>query len=535
MTVDRNQLEARIRDLEGELEHLRDIEECLARSQRTLKQAEALAKLGHWSLDIRTGDLYWSDEIFRIFGIDPERFGASYEAFLETIHPDDRDMVNTAYSTSVENRTPYDIVHRLLLPDGTIKHVHERCETEYDDEGTPLRSLGTVHDITEQRRAETALRRIDKLESLGGLAGGIAHDFNNILVGILGNIDLVLGCTTDCDESPSLLADAKTAALRARDLAAQLLTFAKGGEPVRRVTDVGAMVNETCRFTSSGSEVACDVTVDDALPCADVDAGQISQVVQNLVINAQEALAGSGRIEVRCHAERPEDHGAGHLPPGEYVVITVSDRGPGIPAEILGDIFDPFFTSKTDGTGLGLSISHSIVARHGGWLDVRTQLGEGTSFDVWLPACEGRPEASVPEITGIPDITRSGRILVMDDQELVRTLCTRMVESLGFEVESCESGECAVKTVREAAAAGRPFDAVILDLTVPDGLDGAATATLLREESDCPRLIASSGYSDSPVMADCRSHGFDACFAKPYDRAKMAAVLDQVLSVVDPG
>ena len=408
-----------------EPEDLRDrpeaVEAIHAETAANLDKVEALAGIGHWTLDLRTNHLHWSDEIYRIFDIDPAQFGASYEAFLHAIHPDDRETVNEAYTRSLETRTKYHIDHRLLMDDGRIKYVQERCETEYDDQGDPIRSMGTVQDITERVKAEQSKRRADRLDSLGVLAGGIAHDFNNILMGVLGNLDLILRTDSDPVEAQQLLEDARFAALRARDLAGQLLSFSRGGDPDIRVVEPTGLLEETTRFFLTGSNVDVRFDFQEHLPNIEADPGQVSQVIQNLVINAVKAMPEGGTLNVGCHKGSAAES-------NESVEIVIADQGGGMPPEVVDRIFDPFFSATSGGSGLGLAIVHSIMKKHGGRIEVDSQEGVGTEFRLSFPASradvteESRPIASAHRT--------QGRVLVMDDQDIVLSMARKMFERI---------------------------------------------------------------------------------------------------------
>jgi signal transduction histidine kinase len=369
-----------------------------------------------------------------------------------------------------------------------------------------------------ERDLEAQARRAQQLESLGVLAGGIAHDFNNLLSGIVGNIDLarILAEEAHDARSTKLLSDALAAASRAAALVTQLLSFSRGGAPSRAATNgLGDVIREVATFACRGTSVLCEIDVVEPLGVAEVDLGQIGQVIQNLVLNACQASPSGATVTVRA---RREARGA----EGEWIVIEVADVGRGISPENLARIFEPFFTSRPGGTGLGLAVSHSIVRRHGGRLSVKSALGRGTLIIVELPGADVNVASSTAEA---PHRGRfSGRALVMDDNRTVRDIAVLLLEQLGFEVSSARHGAEALALAAEAAVEGRPFCVALLDLTIAGGLGGAEIADDLRGSNPGIRLIVSTGYA--PEGAQDR---FDGRLNKPYELEQLSRALELVL------
>ena len=392
--------------------------------------------------------------------------------------------------------------------------------------------VGTVlvlRDTTERERLEQELLRASKLESVGLLAGGIAHDFNNILTAVMGNLTLALLDVEPQGELGHTLRDAERAALRARELTQQLLTFAKGGEPVRATVHLPEMLEEVTRFALHGSRVKAEYDLAPDLWPADADKGQISRVVQNLVINAVQAMPAGGQVRILARNERL--HGLEHPPllPGPYVHIAVSDTGVGIKGEHLDRIFEPYFTTKQTGSGLGLATVYSIVRKHKGHIQVESTPGLGTLFHVWLPAAAAglaEPAAAVVVENTAP---LRGRILFMDDEAPIRKMATVMLRRLGCEVALAADGQAAVDAYRTAREAGRPYAAVVMDLTVPGGMGGLEALEQMRAIDPAVKAIVSSGYSSDPVLANYRSYGFSGRVAKPYEIADFDRVLREVL------
>ena len=384
-------------------------------------------------------------------------------------------------------------------------------------------------EIKQREQMEEELLRARKLESLGVLAGGIAHDFNNFLTVVLGNIGLA---RMDLDPGAPFLEtldQTEIACQRAMLLSSQLLTFAKGGAPIRRVTSVAKLILDAVDLARAGSAVHISVDVADDLWCAEVDAGQIAQVFHNVLLNAKQAMVDGGTMEVL--AENVPAHGKKTLTPGAHVRISIRDYGSGISADILPLIFDPYFSTKGSGSGLGLTSAYAIVSKHGGRLSVESKSGEGTVFRIDLPASQSA--AAPEEPMGALPPSGTGRVLVMDDEENIRTLLTHVLSRLGYDVSSARDGVEAVDLCEAARESGHGFDVVLLDLTVHCGMGGVETAARLKSLDPSVRLIASSGYSDASVMSRGREYGFDDVLPKPWAVSQVGELLRRVLTA-DP-
>jgi PAS domain S-box-containing protein len=398
----------------------------------------------------------------------------------------------------------------------------------FSEAGAVKAVIGTSRDITQRRRHEDEMHRVAKLESTGVLAGGIAHDFNNILTVALGNISLARRRTAGDAMLTHQLDQAADALQRARSLTTQLLTFSKGGAPIKQLTASRALIEESATFALSGSASRAELAIPEELWPIEVDAGQISQVIQNLVLNADQAMPDGGTVRIAA-ANLEVDAGAPlPLKPGRYVRISVADDGVGIPAEIRERVFDPYFTTKEHGTGLGLSTTHSIVRRHGGHISLDSRAGAGSTFHVHLPA---RAEA-IPELpdSDQPQSPLTGRVLVMDDDPLIRELALQLLGELGFEANLASNGDEAAATYRELSARGQRPDAVIMDLTVGGGVGGRQGTELIKEFDPDAWVIVSSGYSNDPVMSDFRRHGFSDVLTKPYGIEQLRRVLARLRS-----
>jgi PAS domain S-box-containing protein len=419
-----------------------------------------------------------------------------------------------------------------LLDDVLRKGLSGRCSANRDNgaktidsSGTPIRNqageviggVWVLRDVTDTLRLEEERAKATKLESLGVLAGGLAHDFNNILTSVVGNISLArLATASENHEAAERLEHAEHACVRARGITNQLLTFSKGGAPLKSSTSIATLVEDCVTFALRGSNVAARFAVPADVWAADVDVGQMSQVMHNVVINAQQAMPAGGTIDITVeNVELPADTRERiALDPGRYVEITIADHGVGIPAADLTKIFDPYFTTKQRGSGLGLATSYSIVTRHGGLITMESAVGTGTRCRVYLPASTRpiRPVAPAPP----PAAGRGGRVLIMDDEEGVRNVASRMFAKLGYDTAVARDGREAVEMFATAIRDQRPFDLVVLDLTVPGGVGGRATAPLLKDLDENVKMVVSSGYADDPIMANYDQHGFCGVIRKPY-------------------
>ncbi len=407
------------------------------------------------------------------------------------------------------------------------------------DSGAPIMTsdggvIGVVlvfRDTTEKRKAEEDLSRITRLESVGVLAGGIAHDFNNILSIVLGNISLARTYIGRDDERTlSKCRDAENAVIRAKGLTEQLLTFSKGGAPVKKTSSITDILEESARFALAGANTLCDFDFVNGVSPVEIDQGQMSQVISNLVINADQAMPGGGAIVIRAEniTMTEEDVSPGFpLIAGRYVKISVSDQGPGIPSEHLSRIFDPYFTTKKRGSGLGLAMAHSIVKNHDGYITAESAPGKGATFTIYLPAS---PESALPRIDAMGKTAKGrGTILIMDDEDMVRDITGEMLETLGYKAGLAANGEEALGLYRKAMESGKPFDAVLLDLTIPGGMGGADVLKKLREIEPHVRAVVLSGYSNDPIIAASEEHGFKGVLTKPYSMQELSETLSRVV------
>lgn len=419
---------------------------------------------------------------------------------------------------------------QLVEGDGPKVSVDVRCAPLLDARRRSIGAVVIIHDTTERRHAEREQIRAARMDSLRVLAGGLAHDFNNLLNAILGSANLVRSGTS-ASETDEFLGYIEDAAIQARDVTRQFSTFARGGAPVTESTTVNRLIENAARLAVSGHPCVVEFDLAEALT-ADVDAGQISQVIHNLVLNACQAMPDGGRVEVRGRTEpRDGQSTPGKLREGSYVRIEVRDHGPGVPPELQDRIFDPYFTTKATGTGLGLASAQSIIQRHGGHIDIDGSVREGTCVRLWLPSAE--TSAPSRDDSEDPSALTKAHILVMDDDPRIRTVLARQLGRLGCSVVAVADGKAAVATFEESQR-GQRFDAVIMDLMIRGSEGGAWAIKQLHALDPAVRVICSSGYSADMPIAEWKEHGFAALLPKPYTLDELRDVLDKVLRRARP-
>ena len=517
-----------VKALQAEIAERMGIEEALKKNRASLVEAQKIARLGNWDWDIVNNTLHWSDEIYRIFGIKPDEFGATYESFVNFVHPNDREFVKNAVNMALYAKRTYNIDHRIVRPDGTERIVHEQADIKFNEAGNPIYMIGTVQDVTDTRKMEAEFLKTHKLESIGLLAGGIAHDFNNILTVILGNISLAKGSLDSKDKLLKKLTAAEEAVERAQGLTRQLLTFSKGGTPVRETASIVELLRDSAGFALMGSMTRCEYIVNNDIWPVEIDVGQINQVIHNLIINAEHAMPEGGTITITIENIDIGIENALALKEGRYIKVSVKDRGTGISEENLPKIFDPYFTTKKAGSGLGLATSYSIIKKHGGLITVESELGNGATFYIYLPASDKKvtEKGKNSEETLLGG---KGKVLVMDDEATIRELMLDLLNRLGYEAELAKDGSEAIEKYEGAKKSGRPFDAVIMDLTIPGGMGGKEAIKQLREIDPRIKAIVSSGYHNDPIMAEYERYGFKDVMAKPYTVKKLSEVLNKVI------
>ncbi len=395
------------------------------------------------------------------------------------------------------------------------------------ESGAHVGFQGIIVDISERKKMEDELRKAHKLESIGILAGGIAHDFNNILTAVIGNISLARIYSKPGEKIYKKLEEAERATLRAKDLTQQLLTFSKGGEPIKRSVDLPKLLRETSNFVLRGSNVKCMCNPADELWAVEVDEGQLSQVIHNLVINGDQAMPEGGEITItaRNRDVSPEDNLS--LQEGSYVEVAIVDQGTGIKEEHLNRIFDPYFSTKQKGHGLGLATAYSVMKNHDGLLTVNSTLGRGSTFTIYIPATRKSTVKDTVEREVLHQ--GSGRVLLMDDEEDVRYVASEMLAHIGYEVTPAADGQEAMELYKIAMQAGKTYDVVIMDLTIPGGIGGRETIKKLQTIDPMVKAIVSSGYANDPIMANYKEYGFIGVVPKPYKIEQLSDVLGKAV------
>jgi len=504
-------------------------EEALRESESLLRESQIIAGLGSYIMDIPAGLCKTSDVLDKLLGID-EAYERSVDGWLALVHPDDRAMIVDYLKEVIGRRGTFDKEYRIIRHDDrTERWVHGSGKLELDGQGRPLKLHGTIQDITDRKKMEEQLLQTQKLEAIGTLAGGIAHDFNNLLQGVFGYISIAKLNTANNDRSITALEQAEKALHMSVNLTTQLLTFSKGGKPVKKNISLQTVIENSVRFALSGSSADYRIKLDPDLWHVEADEGQIGQVIQNVVLNADQSMPMGGTIVIAAKNVQSSEKGSPELPEeGKYVEITVQDAGNGISEEYLPKIFDPYFTTKAKGSGLGLATCYSIIKNHGGVIHVSSIVGRGTTFYVYLPAIEAGKEA--PKAPDLSPIVRKGKVLLMDDDELIRNITGAMIEALDHEVDFAEHGEEAIEKYKASIESGKPFDIVILDLTIRGGMGGRETIERLLALNSKIKAVVSSGYSDDAVVYDYLNYGFTARLTKPYKLEELRVTLNNLLS-----
>jgi PAS domain S-box-containing protein len=467
---------------------------------------------------------FLSPSYLDVLGYEPAQLLGHH--FGELVHADDREELLLKFSKHASSLEPGEATFRHQHADGTWRWL-EVLGKPIQDVGGNARAVFVSRDITERRETEYRLQeerlKRSKLESLAVLAGGITHDFNNLLTALMGNISLAQMDAPPNTPLAEHLGEAEEACMRMRDLVAELGTFARGGDPVKKPIRIEQAIRTAVRAATRGVEVHCNVHIEPKLHAVNADEGQMTQVFQSLLANARQAMPAGGTIEIDAR----NSSGAGSLPAGQYIAVRVTDHGTGIARENLGRVFEPYFTTRKEGHGLGLATAHAIVANHGGALLAESIPGAGATFTIYLPAAEAAalPTRAEPLREILP-----GRILLMDDDESIRVLVSRILAGAGFQVDAAMEGADATRRHREALEAGKPYDLVLLDLRVPGGMGGLEALQVIRTIDPVVRAIVSSGFSENPVTAHYQELGIAAIVPKPYHAHELLKTVRQILA-----
>ncbi len=463
-----------------------------------------------------------------------EMFGYSEDEMLGRSPSDFLDKENLEiFKQYIDRRgsgpaKPYEI--SFIKKDGSHLHTIVSPQIIKDSSGAITGSFALISDITERKKLEEERLKTQKLESIGVLAGGIAHDFNNILAAIMGNINLALFDQELKDKTRKLLSEAEKASLRATGLTQQLLTFAKGGEPVKELSSLDEIINDSANFVLHGKNLICHYDIPEDLWPVEIDKGQISQVIQNIVINASHAMPEGGNITISCENVVSEsDNNLSFAREGKFVRISIRDNGIGMTANVVKRIFEPYFSTKHEGSGLGLAITQSIIKKHNGHIIAESSPGVGSTFTIYLPASDKAQIAKQESFTE-RNISSQLKILVMDDEEMVRTISKEMLCELGHDVVLAADGEEAIKLYQESMAIGRPIDLVIMDLTIPGGMGGKEAVKNILSINPDAKVIVSSGYSNDPIMANFKDYNFCSAIEKPFRLQDLSSVIAQIIN-----
>ncbi len=459
-----------------------------------------------------------------------ESVGQPLDKIFHIIHQRTRERCKNPVSEVLKSGSLADRSSHITLiaKNNTERSIVDNGAPIYDKEKKLIGVVLVFRDVTEKIKIEKELLKAKKLESVGILAGGIAHDFNNILVAILGNINLATFLVNPEDEIHLLLTEAEKATLRAKNLTLQLLTFSKGGEPIKELSSISEIIKDSSSFVLRGSNVKCNYHIPKDLWHVEIDKGQMSQVIQNIIYNAKHAMPDGGVIDIKCENMVKKEHQYIPLTDEEIIKISITDNGIGISENVLDKIFDPYFSTKQHGSGLGLAITHSIIMRHGGHVSVESKLDNGTTFSIYLAASSKNKQPVARKEVELIKEEGKGKILVMDDEEIVRTTTQKMLSMLGFEVALAKDGEEAINTYKQRMHTASSIDVIILDLTIPGGMGGIETIEKLLQIDPQVRVIVSSGYTEDPVMANYKKYGFSSMINKPFDMKELNEVITKI-------
>jgi two-component system, cell cycle sensor histidine kinase and response regulator CckA len=484
--------------IRNDISEQKRVQAALARKDAALLHAQRIGRIGCWELDTCTDKLFWSDEVYRVFGREPNRFEPTRTAFRHAVHPADRDRVSQAIETAIQNAQPYLVEHRVLRPDGSTRWVYQEAEVVTDSSGRVELLRGIIQDMTDRRNLEEQLRQSQKMEAVGQLAGGVAHDFNNLLTVICGQTELVLADGGLPPGASDLLRQVVYAAERGSHLTRQLLTFSRKESLQPEGIDLSAVIQDLLKMLRRiiGEHFELVTSLAPNLPPIWADRGMLEQVLMNLAVNARDAMPHGGRLKIRTDlvtVERADSKTGARGESGPLVRITVADNGCGIPPELLPRIFEPFFTTKAPGrgTGLGLATVHGIVEQHHGWIEVQSDVNAGSSFHLHFPA---RPElASSPAaaMDGFVPCGGTETILLVEDASDVRFFLRLILERLGYRVLQADSGLDALRLWQEHH---QSIALLLTDVVMPSQISGTELAHTLCDQNPSLRVLFISGY-----------------------------------------
>jgi len=523
-------LNKKTQQLENQASREKALRKVLAESEENYRLLVENINSGVFQSSFSGRLLQSNPKIAEMFGYDNPTDFMSKPAIDLYADPSDREQLKSLLLSQGEVKN---LELKSVKKDGTQYWISINAVLLKNRENQPETILGIVNDITDRKRMELERDKLkeqmlqaQKMEAIGTLAGGIAHDFNNMLSVITGNISYALINVDKNDELYEVLLDVQESSKQAQSLTHQLLTFSKGGSPIKKVSNINKLINESAIFSTRGSKANCLFELSKDLWPSDVDEGQINQVIGNLIINANQAMPNGGTITIRTEKTEIEADCDIPLSAGRYIKIVVEDQGIGISKNNLPNIFEPYYTTKQKGSGLGLATVYSIIKRHGGHITVYSEIEKGTVFNIYLPASLG----DIVEIQNNEEHKHDGqgKILIMDDQESILKMVRRILNKMGYDVTSATDGTQAINIYRNAFDAGKPFDLVILDLTVPGGMGGAKTIPELLKIDPNVKVAVSSGYSNDPIMANYEDYGFCGVVPKPYTKEQLSEVLNKI-------
>ena len=516
-----------------QIRYINERKEMIVETRQRKEYLEKLLESSHDAIVAQNSEeriVEWNPGAGKLFGYKKEEVvGKNLDEIIAKGHPELKEARDISRRVlSGEDIGPIEVIR--YRKDGTPRILVVSGSPIIIDKNL-VGVLAMYRDITEKKETEKEIRRAEKLESLGILAGSIAHDFNNLLMGIMGNLELVqMKLGENGGKVLELVKEARNAARNAEKLTHQLLTFSKGGSPVKELSSIADVIRDSVEFVLRGSNIDYILDIDEKLPSVLVDKGQISEVVSNIVINAVQAMPEGGTIRISVSdVELEEDGLLGDLEAGNYIRVSIKDEGVGMSEKVLMRVFDPYFTTKRKGSGLGLSICYSIIKAHKGFIAVQSELDAGSTFTFYLKTAEREMEDKKEQEQSKGEYI-NGKVLLMDDDKTVLRLCKRMLLKAGFSVTSASRGEYAISLYNKAKEKGEPFDIVILDLTVRGGMGGKETLKRLKDIDPKVKAIVASGYSNEPVMSNPEKFGFKSILRKPYTLSEMKKVIKSILN-----
>ncbi|VAW72439.1 diguanylate cyclase/phosphodiesterase (GGDEF & EAL domains) with PAS/PAC sensor(s) [hydrothermal vent metagenome] len=505
-------------------------EKTLQINSQRLRDAQRIAHIGNWELNLINNKLTWSDEVYRIFELNPENFSNTYDALLRAIHPDDLEKVNSAFNTSLENKTPYNIEHRICTSDGTIKFVHQRCEIFYNKEGTPTRTIGTVQDISEQVAMENTIRRTQKMDSLGKLTGGIAHDYNNMLGVIMGYADILQTDLKDNKKLQKYAQNIYNAGERGANLTRKLLSFSRTKSSDTELVNLNTVLDNERDMLQKTLTARIKLVYDlsEQLWPTWLDRNDLENAIVNLSINAMHAMQGTGQLTVHTYNTYIDEKSTSlsRIKSGDYAVLSITDTGCGIDSTLKDKIFDPFYTTKGEqGTGLGLSQVYGFISRSQGDITVHSTKGNGAQFTLYFPRCYGSENHSLSPELALPTNSNTEKtILVVDDEPALLELTCQILSIQGYNTYNAENATDALEIMKN-----KKIDLMLSDVIMP-GIDGYELAATVKQQFPEIKIQLTSGFNDDRHIDAENINLHENLLYKPLSSKKLFKRIDELLN-----